>query len=679
MIRRCSLTLGLLSLSFFGAGAARAADAPITVESLLGRMTDLRWLAVAPDAGERTVQFSSYDRATKLGPDGKLVNPFANGDAGHYLRIDKRPDGSSEFVLAEAEGPGYVSRIWSANPAGTIRIYIDGSATPVLEAPFEALTHGKVAPFVPPFGQETSRGCSLYFPIPFAKSIKIVTDKGGQYFQVGVTTYAKGTPIESYSRAVLERAGSVMGTTREGLLHPPVLAEFEKGSGGLPVAPGATLDLFGVSDRHGALTAIRLKIDAADRDEALARSLLTITFDGAAQPQVAVPVGDFFGSGPGVNAYRSTPATVESDGTMTARWYMRFARSARIRLTNNSSKPLSVQGSFQATTIPGPEEPAPTSLLHFNARWLYEDGIQTKAGDGTKEWPALRVEGGAGRFVGLLLDVFNPTAAWWGEGDEKIYVDGETFPSTIGTGTEDYFGYAWCDPHTYTHPFHAETRCDGPGNKGYTSNVRYQILEAVPFHQSLAFDMEVWHWAAVKVQYASIAYFYAAPGTRSGQGVPDLTGRVMHPSGEGVRHEPGAIEAEKLRVLEFSGGEVPNQDMAGWGEAWSGGAQLWWTGTKVGQSLSLELPVAKGGPVALSAAFTKAPDYAVVTLTIDGKPLGDPIDLYARQVEHSGTVKLGVAELTPGPHMLKIAITGKNAKSSNTLVGMDWIKVEPAK
>ena len=40
----------------------------------------------------------------------------------------------------------------------------------------------------------------------------------------------------------------------------------------------------------------------------------------------------------------------------------------------------------------------------------------------------------------------NPVEAWWGEGDEKVFVDGEKFPSHFGTGTEDYYGYAWCWP-----------------------------------------------------------------------------------------------------------------------------------------------------------------------------------------------------------------------------------------
>ena len=53
---------------------------------------------------------------------------------------------------------------------------------------------------------------------------------------------------------------------------------------------------------------------------------------------------------------------------------------------------------------------------------------------------------GRGRFLGVMLHVWNPRGGWWGEGDEKFFVDGEKFPSTIGTGSEDYFGYAWCNP-----------------------------------------------------------------------------------------------------------------------------------------------------------------------------------------------------------------------------------------
>ncbi len=53
-----------------------------------------------------------------------------------------------------------------------------------------------------------------------------------------------------------------------------------------------------------------------------------------------------------------------------------------------------------------------------------------------------------------MLHIWNPKGGWWGEGDEKFFVDGERFPSTFGTGTEDYFGYAWCSEKTFIRAFH---------------------------------------------------------------------------------------------------------------------------------------------------------------------------------------------------------------------------------
>jgi len=173
-----SARVAMLCVLSVMAPQVRAADETITVETLLRKITDTRRLAVPPAAGERTVQFSSYDRASRL-ENGKIVHPFANGDRGHYLRVEGEGD-HREWVLAEAQGPGYVSRIWSANPDGELRIYIDGAAVPALAAPFAAITNGEIAPFGAPFGHDASRGRNLYFPFPFAKSIKITTTRVGQ-------------------------------------------------------------------------------------------------------------------------------------------------------------------------------------------------------------------------------------------------------------------------------------------------------------------------------------------------------------------------------------------------------------------------------------------------------------------------------------------------------------------
>jgi hypothetical protein len=656
-----------------------AAEDVVTVETLLRKMIDTRWLAQAPAAGERTVQFSSYDRASRI-EDGKMIRPFANGDRGHYLRVEGQGD-RREWVLAEARGPGYVSRIWSANPDGELRIYIDGAGTPALAAPFAAITSGQIRPFVAPFGHDASRGRNLYFPFPFAKSIKITTTKGDQYFQVAVTTLPPGTKVESYSPEVLRRAEpAIRGDI--GLLSNPDVAALGREKTVLKafnasIAPGQARDLVPESPfggKSGAIVRLFVSIKADDLDDALARSLLTITFDEGGTPQVAVPLGEFFGSGPGMNPVKTAIHQVGESGAMLSYWYMPFRKTAKVSLRNQTRKPVHVFGEAHLVRAEPPE-----GMLHFHARWRYQEDLPTKRADGTMDWPALRVSGAPGRFVGLLLNVYNPTTAWWGEGDEKIYVDGESFPSTFGTGTEDYFGYAWGDNQLYSNPFHSQTRCDGPGSKGNTSNIRYQLLDSVPFQESLAFDIEVWHWEAVKIQYATVAFFYAGPGAKAEPGVPDLSGRKVHPKPP-IRREAGVLEAEDLKVRAKTAGDVPNQDMGPFGDAWSGARQLWWVGGRPGAKLDLELPVKAAGTYALSAAFTRAGDYGTVQLALDGDALGKPIDLYepAPRVVHTGDVLLGTATLQAGPHTLTIAITGKNARSTNYLVGVDWIKLTPA-
>ncbi|WP_165228389.1 glycoside hydrolase family 172 protein [Aquisphaera insulae] len=673
-IRPARLALSTIAAFLAVVAPSRADDEAVTVESLLKRMADTRWLASPVAEGERTVQFSSYDRATKL-VDGKIVNPFANGDAGHYLRVEGEGD-RKEYVLAESQGPGYVSRIWSANPDGNLRIYIDGNATPVLAGPFQAITEGKVAPFTAPFGHNASMGRNLYFPFPFARSIKISTTKGDQYFQVAVTTFAPGTRVESYSPEVLRRASPVMEEVREALLNPAMGRPADGGGwqyrGVVELPPGGEDELLAMP-LAGSIRSMTAKVNGEDVDEALAKTLLTITFDGAEAPQVAVPLGEFFGSGPGLNPFQSAVHTVAKDGTLTARWYMPFHKSMQARLKSYATRPARV-----AITAFGDNDEPPAGTLTFHARWRQQDDIATKGGDGTMDWPSLRVSGAPGRFVGLLLDIYNPVKAWWGEGDEKIYVDGESFPSTIGTGTEDYFGYAWCNPELYMNPFHAQTRCDGPGNKGNSSEIRYQVLDAVPFHSSVAFDIELWHWAAVKVQYATLAFAYAGDGAKVEPGVPDLSARKLHAKPP-IFREAGVLEGETLKVLSKTAGDISNQPMTGFSDGWSGDDQLWWRPAEAGARLELEIPVEKAGTYALSAAFTKACDYGIFELTLDGKPLRE-IDLYAAKpnVLHTGAVPLGTAALEPGNHVLAAKAAGKNAASVGYMLGLDWVKLTPA-
>jgi len=90
--------------------------ARVTLDSLLAEMTDLVGMAEFPEPPYTCRQVSSYDRASK----SPSQDWFANADAGQFIRVEKAA-GRDEFVMMDAEGPGAIVRIWSANPTGTIR------------------------------------------------------------------------------------------------------------------------------------------------------------------------------------------------------------------------------------------------------------------------------------------------------------------------------------------------------------------------------------------------------------------------------------------------------------------------------------------------------------------------------------------------------------------------------
>jgi hypothetical protein len=116
-----------------------------------------------------------------------------------------------------------------------------------------------------------------------------------------------------------------------------------------------------------------------------------------------------------------------------------------------------------------------------------------------------------------------------------------------------------------------------------------------------------------------------------------------------------------------------------WGDLWSGAAQIWWAWPKVGDRLVLAVPVASAGKYAIKGQLTKSADYAIVQLYLDDQKLGEPLDLYNPQVVPTGQLALGTMDLAAGEHRFTMEIIGKNQASAAYVVGIDYVKLEPAK
>jgi hypothetical protein len=664
------------------ADSASRQGSAITLVSLLDELTDRQAIARWPSPAYVCAQASSYDRAS-VSPDKDW---FANGDAGQYIRMETR-DGRTEGVMLDTDGPGAIVRIWSANPAGNLRVYIDGTDKPAIEDDMGAILGGKSS-VKPPLAAVTSNGYSLYAPIPYAKHCKVTCDKPKDvYYHVNYRTYERATTVASFDKnAFLQQAAALDAANSRLTNSGPVEAMKPEASSPTerhnPLIRGTSRTIQATpphSAGPGAICQVAVRIEAEELPEALRNLVLHMSFDG--EESIVCPVGDFFGSGPGIRPETSWPFSMswkEAPGVqdnfdiadLYSRWIMPYARDFEISFEHNGRSEVRTQVRLKQTDWTWDDH-----SMHFHARWRGEHALKTRP---MRDWNHITIEG-QGVFVGDALSIGNPTTAWWGEGDEKFYVDGEKFPSHFGTGTEDYYGYAWSSPELFQHPLHNQTRCDGPNVFGWTSVNRFRALDAIPFTRSLRFDMEIWHWRDCEIERAATVYYYARPGAKDN--APPI--RAADLEIKQYEFKPfmidGALEAESARVVASSPGlESEPQDMDG--EQWSGAKHLWVRAKEKGQFIELAFPVAEPGRHEVIVYPTRSWDYGTIQFFVDGKKAGDPLVTFNTERRDVGVPKpysLGTFDL--GSEMkLRVEAVGTHEKSEapHYYFGIDCVVIK---
>ena len=531
-VLRSSVIVAVLCAGLAIAGSVGGAQSgAITLESLLEEMVNRDTVARLPRPAYTCKQFSSYDRhSTEPGSP----TWWANWDRSYFVRIEDN-DGRKEHVLMDAEGPGAVVRFWATwhGPGGgefsngTMRVYLDGKAEPVIEGPMADLISGgmlvgePLSQGVSPETPYRHRGHNLYLPLPYAERCKITyetkafIDEGARkgealYYQINYRTYEPGTDVESFKKDSLQRARRTVDRVQRMLAQNrrPGLRRLMEGKLEGNILPGKEKSLTINGPR--AIRSLSFRVRANVLSQALRSTILKIEFDGV--QTVWCPIGDFFGTGYHVRPHSTWYTGVLDDTTLSCYWVMPFAKQAKVSILNLGSQPVEVT---LGRIYSGPWRWDDRSC-HFHATWKQWPEIETQSNEKARDHGAFDLNWitvkGQGTYVGDVLTLFNTAKSWWGEGDEKIYVDGEAFPSHIGTGSEDYYGYAWCKPNFFQSAFHAQPSGDGNLVPGFTVNCRYRSLDAIPFNKSLKFDMELWHWARTKMSYAPTTFWYARPG-----------------------------------------------------------------------------------------------------------------------------------------------------------------------
>ena len=529
------MTKTMMTIAALAAGLTVQAAETVTLGSLLREMTDVDANTYLPETRFMTRLWSSYDRKSTTSDQS---DGFANGDYNQYVRTDRMPDGTEELVMLEAKGPGAIVRFWITVSGevhkGRIRMYIDGNLA--YEDNCLAFVSGGLfcpAPLSDSVSKQSElerRGHDLYLPIPYAKSCKVAyirpkNIKGSFYYNVETRTYPEGTAVESLTPEVLAREAPAIAAANRALARRQAGAdkltdETVRFDGA--VAPGGSVTRELTRADGGAIRFLGFTLTGAKDETYLRSTVLEMTFDG--ERTVWVPVGEFFGCGGLYESYTSWFTSCPGTDQFESRWTMPFAKTCRVTLHNYGGKPVQVSGSEIAV---GPYRWDAARSLHFGACWHDYYDVESRRGPEKSQWDFNFVElTGEGFFTGTTLTLWQPHTKWWGEGDEKVYVDGEKAPSYIGTGTEDYFGYAWCRPQPFSHPFIAQAigiksdrRLSAQAERRSVVNVRNRALDAIPFTKSIRFDMEMWHWTEdVRIDFAPLATWYARPGVKANWG-----------------------------------------------------------------------------------------------------------------------------------------------------------------
>ncbi|HQG77144.1 MAG TPA: DUF2961 domain-containing protein [Bacteroidales bacterium] len=611
----------------------------ITLDTLFEEMTDMSRLSSAKGMDYRVVQYSSYDRRSVSPLDSTWFSNedgFGGEPIPGFEKVLAAPDssGTGTYLICDAKGPGVVQRLWTAGISGTVRVYLDspdnlifqGKAEDFFRKPVEILLgDSSLGKHTESFYQYDAS----YFPIPFSKGFRMEwTGKISDihFYHVGLRLYDNDQEVESFTRENFRKYMASMIRTDSLLRNPdhrPASGHYTSVNGEVRLEPGdkaVLMDLKGPSS----ITLFRLRADAGNLENALRQAVLRIRFDDSETAQVNAPLGDFFGAAPGINPFKSLPFTVLTDGTMICRFEMPFSKNARIIIENHSAEKIKVS----AEAIVARFRWKDGESMHFHALWSMDHDLTTSELDSRASDIPYLVAEGKGRITGAAALIYNPSGVptswgnWWGEGDEKIFIDRDTFPSFFGTGSEDYFNYSWSSSRIFSYPYCGQPRNDGPGNRGYVSDFRWHISDDIPFRESACFLMELKHHGEVEgFSYGRIIYYYLLPGGNT------VTGLFTTDDLREINYEPWMPEAFKgSDGWQFTQAEKLVRGKEGFGfekdDFWAGSGVLNWI--PGGKEIVLKLNLYSDREISdtrIGITLTHSPSSGSLTFGLNGEPL----------------------------------------------------------
>lgn len=690
---------------------AQAAE-PLGLDHWLRGAWDLDMLPL-PRPGVKTFMNSS---ACPFGTnnDSRFATPNALDKSAAHSNAGLNPQ-----VLMDVEGPGAITRIWtaSADHQAVAKFFFDGEPAPSLTLKWRQLFDGSFFPFVAPLAvsedtwdKERKIGhpgaCYnfTYFPIPFAKSCRLEVENwnGMIFHQINVMLLPPDAPVKTFSpnltepeRNALDEAMARLGRwghnprpeQERGNLHTVQIAA--------PVGENVELARF---EGPAVITSFRVKGDhlvSTPGHAAIPACVLQVYWDGEESPGIQAPIEYFFG-----NFTRTLALGKTDDGWHYCYLPMPFARSARFSILNQGTDEQAIQAEFEVK--PMNEIPKDTGYL----RALFRMDNPTRLAPvpaymgspvsmGAENYLVLDAAG-SGNYVGTLL----MTQAGGMEGDEHFFIDGESWPpSYSGTGQEDYYNIAW-GQRPVSFPTHG---CVIEQWKAGVSLLRIHLNDLAVFHSRFHGSFEHDFPNTRRNVFASVAYWYQTePGVVFAPPMPILARRWWR---DADRWKPSprdgscpAIKweldkdagrfspilpwkADTLKIVSSENCSTRVQDTLGYGTEWCGHNQLLVETEAGNAAIELELPpVPETDNYALCAWLTHGADYGAAEFFLNGVKRGESDcgdtrgGLPARRFAQLGEATVRGAE----PAVLRVELQSRpGAERGKTLFGIDALYFQP--
>lgn len=270
-----------------------------------------------------------------------------------------------------------------------------------------------------------------------------------------------------------------LGARGEGGRAASNLGAGRKGAPARTIKPGETVTLCDIAGRG---TIRHIWITMHHDPEPLRACVIRAYWDGQEFPSIECPVGDFMGLAHGkVMGYQSAVHSVGESAGMNIWLSMPFNKRAKFTFTHEGQKDTPLF--YQIDYTLGDKHPKDVGRLHVLFRRENPTALK-------KDFELLPHRKGKGRFIGSLMGIRSLADGWWGEGEIKVFLDGDKeFPTLCGTGSEDYVGLSWGMQQT---PF-LYNGCN-LNQKGFVSMYRWHLPDPIYWQKDCRITIQQIGW-----------------------------------------------------------------------------------------------------------------------------------------------------------------------------------------